>query len=144
MRGSLRGLPSVLSLSLLGGGGVLRRRTQQSRRQSLPFHVDGTQPRHMTFSRDPKAWVHDQRWRRGKVLSSTLQSSLTVSRPNHKISRNVHPREIAMDKSAAEIYAEMVLSSQPASAPSGDRWSGGAERFREDPFRHNETLDALT
>jgi hypothetical protein len=58
---------------------------------------------------------------------------------------------------AAERYAEMVRATdmaretEPRSGASreggesqgGDRWSAGAERFREDPFRENETLTAL-
>ena len=52
---------------------------------------------------------------------------------------------------AAETYAELVRASQargessnaPAPRTLTDRWSPGAARFREDPFRENETLQAL-
>jgi hypothetical protein len=54
--------------------------------------------------------------------------------------------------SAAETYGQLVRASQARGAargesgsPSGlsERWSPGAARFREDPFRENETLSAL-
>jgi hypothetical protein len=51
---------------------------------------------------------------------------------------------------ATERYAEMVRAyeAQQATLPrggnrGGDRWGGGAARYREDPFREHETLNAL-
>lgn len=52
-----------------------------------------------------------------------------------------------MAESAHEIYAQMVQASDEhrlrAQRERGDRWSPGAPRFREDPFRQNGTLRAL-
>jgi hypothetical protein len=54
--------------------------------------------------------------------------------------------------SAAEIYGQLVRASHargesPSTTPArpnlSERWSPGAERFREDPFRENETLQSL-
>lgn len=48
---------------------------------------------------------------------------------------------------AAEVYAELVRASQARgdnrASSLSERWSPGAARFREDPFRENETLQAL-
>ena len=53
---------------------------------------------------------------------------------------------------AAETYASMVRASRragrsesrpPREENVSERWSPGASRFREDPFRENETLQAL-
>ena len=55
-------------------------------------------------------------------------------------------------ESPVEIYAEMVRASQANNqsrdtarnaSGRGDRWSPGAARFREDPFREHETLKSL-
>jgi cyclopropane fatty-acyl-phospholipid synthase-like methyltransferase len=49
----------------------------------------------------------------------------------------------------AEIYAALVRDTEtqrlpePAERRGTERWGAGAERFREDPFRENETLTAL-
>jgi len=48
---------------------------------------------------------------------------------------------------AAETYAELVRATEGAGRQQersiSERWSPGASRFREDPFRENETLNAL-
>src|SRR5216110_1384486 len=54
-----------------------------------------------------------------------------------------------MAKTAAEIYADLVRATEarPSPEPSrslSERWSPGAGRFREDPFREqNETLAGI-
>jgi len=56
-----------------------------------------------------------------------------------------------MPPTAAEVFAAMIRSKEAQEGSARDarpttvsqRWSPGAARFREDPFRENETLDAL-